>query len=91
MINSEITALRSSLGNNGSILVTDTTEITGEFIGLFALTDSTFTILATPDCTKNGDTTAVVAADWGTITAGTFLPTRITACTRLTGLFMLIK
>ena len=71
MLNNELNALRSSLGNNGGILLTDTTAITGEFVGLIALEDSVFTTLTTPEFTKNGTLTALTGADWGTVTAGT--------------------
>ena len=71
----------SSMGVKGGILVTDTTAITGEFRAVVAITDCTFTTLTTPNVTKNGTVTAATGADWGTLTAGNQILTKITACT----------
>ena len=81
----------SSMGGNGSILVTDTTVITGEFRAMKILTDATFTTLTTPNITKNGSVTAVVGADWGTLTEDSVIETKITACTLATGKVLLYK
>lgn len=84
-------ATLSSMGIKGGILLTDTTAITGEFRAIKALTDCTFTTLTTPNVTKNGTTTAVVGADWGTLTQGDTILTKITACTLATGTALLFK
>lgn len=84
-------ATLSSMGIKGGILLTDTTAITGEFRAIKALTDCVFTTLTTPNVTKNGDVTPVTGADWGTLTAGDTILTRITACTLSSGTALLFK
>lgn len=78
-------AIRSSLGNKGGIVLTDTTAITGEFVAIKAITDCTFTTLTTAGFTKNGTVTAMTAADWGTLEAGSTILAKITACTLASG------
>lgn len=82
--------LISSMGLKGGILVTDTTAITGKFRAIKAITDCTFTTLTTPLITKNGETTAVTGADWGTLSSGDTILTEITACTLATGKALLV-
>lgn len=84
-------ATLTSMGLKGGILITDTTAITGEFRAIKAVTDCTFTILTTPNLTKNGTVTAVVGADWGTLSAGDTILTKITACTLASGTALLFK
>jgi len=91
MINSEIGGLRSTLGNNGGIMLTDTTAVTGEFTCAYIIADATFTLLTTPEYTKNGVVTAVEGSDWGTMSAGSIIPARITACTLASGKVLLVK
>jgi hypothetical protein len=80
----------SSMGANGSILVTDTTAITGSFRALQVITDCVFTTLTT-DITKNGIVTATTGSDWGTLSAGSVIYGRITECTLLSGKVQLFK
>jgi hypothetical protein len=68
----------SGFGQKGAILLTDTTEITGNFKIIMVLADAVFNTL-TSDITKNGTTTAAVGSDFGTITKGTILYGRFTA------------
>jgi hypothetical protein len=84
-------AILSSMGIKGGILITDTTAITGEFRAIVALTDCTFTTLTTPNVTLNGDSAATSGSDWGTLTAGLQILTKITACTLATGTAYIIK
>lgn len=81
----------STMGVKGSIVVTDTTAITGEFRAAHALTDCVFSVLTTPNVTKNGTVTAMTGADWGTLEAGGDILTRITACTLTSGKVQLFK
>ena len=57
------------LGHTGPIILTDTTEVTGSFKKIQALTATVFATL-TSNYTKNGATTAAAAADFGTLAAG---------------------
>ena len=80
----------SAMGANGSIMVTDTTAITGTFRALLVLEDCTFTTLTT-DVTKNGIVTLAVGSDWGTKSAGDVIYAKITACTLASGKVQLFK
>ena len=80
----------SAMGANGSILVTDTTAITGTFRALLVVEDCTFTTLTT-DVTKNGIVTATVGSDWGTQVTGNVIYAKITACTLASGKVQLFK
>lgn len=84
-------AILSSMGMKGAVLITDTTAVTGEFRGMKVIADATFTLLTTPNVTKNGPTTAVVAADWGTLSENSVIETKITACTLTSGKVLLYK
>jgi hypothetical protein len=81
----------TSIGAKGGILITDTTAITGEFRAIKAYTDCTFTTLTTPNLTKNGVVTAVTGGDWGTLSQGDDITTKITACTLASGKALLYK
>jgi hypothetical protein len=80
----------TAMGQKGSILVTDTTAITGKFRTIQVVTDAIFTTL-TSDITKNGTVTASVAADFGTLSAGTVLYGKFTAITLTSGKVILYK
>jgi len=80
----------TSMGQKGSVLVTDTTAITGAFRTIQVITDCTFTTL-TSDITKNGIVTASTGADFGTLTAGTVIYGKFTAITLATGKVILYK
>ena len=79
---------KSGFGQNGAILVTDTTAITGKFRIIVVLADTVFATL-TSDITKNGATTASAAADFGTVTKGTVLYGKFTAVTLTSGTVLL--
>ena len=68
---------KSGFGHNGGIILTDTTEITGNFRIILVLADAVFATL-TSDITKNGTSTASAAADFGTVTKGIALYGRFT-------------
>lgn len=85
MISSLMDAMRSSLGNKGGMVLTDTTAVTGNFVAILALTDCTFTTLTTPTVTKNGVVTAMTGADWGTLAEGSVIYAKITAVTLTSG------
>ena len=91
MIASIMDGTRTSFGNNGGVLLTPGTAVTGEWSCAYILEDSTFTTLTTPDTFKNGVVTNAVGADWGTMIAGSLVPARITACTLATGKVLLVK
>jgi hypothetical protein len=80
----------SEYGQNGAILVNDTTAITGNFRRIYALENTTFTTL-TSNYTKNDATTAAAAADFGTLAAGLSLYGKFTAVTLATGSVILYK
>lgn len=79
---------KSGMGQNGGILLTDTTAVTGKFRIILVLADAVFTTL-TSDITKNGTTTAAAAADFGTVTKGTVLYGKFTAVTLTSGTVLL--
>lgn len=89
--NREADVIFTTMGLKGGILVTDTTAITGEFRALKVISDAAFTTLTTPNLTKNGIVTAVVGADWGTLSEGSVIETKITACTLASGKVYLYK
>jgi len=62
----------SGFGQNGAILLTDTTEVTGKFRIILVLADAVFATL-TSDITKNGTSAAAAATDFGTVSKGTVL------------------
>lgn len=80
----------SAMGQKGSILVTDTTAITGTFRIIQVISDATFTTL-TSDITKNGIITASTGVDYGTLSAGTVLYGKFTAITLSAGKVILYK
>jgi len=80
----------TEFGQNGVVLVNDTTVITGNYRIMLVLTDATFTTF-TSNYTKNGEVTAMAGADLGTLTAGTKLSGKITAVTLATGSVFLVK
>lgn len=82
--------IASGIGQNGAILVTDTTAVTGNFRIIQVLENTAFTLL-TSDMKKNGATTAAAAADFGTVTAGTVLYGKFTAVTLTSGKVILYK
>lgn len=83
-------ATLSMAGQNGAIIVTDTTAITGNFRAIYVLADTIFATL-TSDITKNGSVTAAVAADFGTVPTGTTLYGKFTAVTLTSGKVILYK
>ena len=80
----------TSMGQNGVVLVDDTTAITGKYRIMIVQKDATFTTF-TSNYTKNGEVTAMVGADLGTLTKGTVLSGQITAVTLATGSVFLVK
>jgi len=80
----------TNMGQKGAILVTDTTSITGNFRKIQALTNTAFTTL-TSNITKNGDSTAAVAADFGTLAAGHVIYGKFTTVKLTSGIAILYK
>ena len=80
----------SEMGQNGAILLNDTTSVTGKFRRIYAITNATFTTL-TSDITKNGATTAAVGADFGTLAAGISLYGKFTVVKLAGGSVLLMK
>lgn len=80
----------SDKGQKGAILLTDTTSVTGNFRKIQALTNTAFTTL-TSNITKNGDSTAAVAADFGTLAAGQIIYGKFTTVKLTSGIALLYK
>lgn len=80
----------SAMGQKGSILISDTTAITGNFRTVQVIADATFTTL-TSEMTKNGVSTLATGTDYGTVSAGTTLYGKFTAITLATGKVILYK
>lgn len=81
---------KSEMGQNGGILLNDTTEVTGNFRRIYAITNAVFTTL-TSDITKNGDVTAATGADFGTLAAGLSLYGKFTVIKLASGSVLLMK
>lgn len=81
--------IASDYGARGGIILTDTTAVTGEFMGMRVLSDAVFTTLTT-NFTKNGTVTAMVAADWGTLPEGFTLGAKITSVKLTSGKVQLL-
>ena len=77
-------------GQNGGILLTDTTAITGNFTTMIVLETATFTTLTT-GFTLNDATTPSTGSDWGTLYEGAIISGRITAVTLATGKVLLVR
>lgn len=82
--------VQDNSGQNGVIMLTDTTAVTGNFRAIYVLADAVFSTL-TSDITKNGTSTAAVAADFGTVYQGTTLYGKFTAVTLTSGKVILYK
>lgn len=82
--------METGYGQNGGILLTDTTAITGNFTMMVVLETSTFTTLTTR-YTLNDATTASTGADWGTLYEGAIISGDITAVTLATGKVLLVR
>ena len=80
----------TAMGMKGSIFLTDTTAITGDFRTIYVYADAVFSLF-TSDITKNGTDTAVVAADFGIVPVGTMLYGKFTAVTLTSGKVILYK
>lgn len=80
----------TAMGQKGSIVLTDTTPITGSFRTIQVIADCTFTVL-TSNTTKNGTVTAATGADYGTLSNGTIIYGKFTAITLATGKVILYK
>ena len=80
----------SAYGQDGGMILDDTTAITGKFRIMVVMSDATFTTLTT-EYTKNGTATLAVGADWGTLSAGFVLVGKITACTLTSGSVLLLN
>jgi hypothetical protein len=80
----------SGFGQNGAILLTNTTEITGKFRIILVLADAVFATL-TSDITKNGTAVLAVAADFGTVTKGTTLYGHFTTIKLTSGTVLVYK
>lgn len=74
----------TELGQNGVILLTGTSEVSGNFRKITALTNATFTTL-TSDITANDDSTAAIGSDFGTLAAGLSICGKITTVKLATG------
>lgn len=82
----------TALGQKGKIILTDTTAITGVKIrAIQCLSDTVFTTLTDTTSTTNGIETTAVAADYGTVPAGTVLYGKFTAVTLTSGRVILYK
>lgn len=81
---------KSEMGQNGGVLLTDTTTVTGNFRRIYAITNAAFTTL-TSDITKNGTVTAATGADFGTLAAGLSLYGKFTAVKLASGSVLLMK
>lgn len=75
-------------GQGTVVILTDTTEITGNFTKIQVLSNAVFTTL-TSNITKNGIVTASVAADFGTVSAGTILLGKFTTIKLTSGTVIL--
>ena len=64
-------------GQGTVILLNDTTQATGDFKEIYVVANAVFNTL-TSNVTKNGISTAAVAADFGTVAAGTTLKGKFT-------------
>lgn len=80
---------QTEMGQNGGVLMTDTTAVTGNWRKMVVLTNAAFTTLTT-EYTKNGISFAAAAADWGTLAAGTVICGRITAVKLTSGCVLLM-
>lgn len=80
----------SDMAQKGAIILTDTTSITGNFRKIQALTATVFNTL-TSNITKNGDSTAAVAADFGTLAAGHVIYGKFTTVKLTSGIAILYK
>jgi hypothetical protein len=80
----------SEMGQNGGILLTDVTSVTGKFRRIYAITNAAFTTL-TSDITKNGIVTAAAGADFGTLAAGISLYGKFTVVKLASGSVLLMK
>ena len=80
----------SDRGQKGGVLLDDTSAITGTFRKILVLTDTVFTTL-TSEYTHNDTSTLAVAADWGTLYAGTELDGVFTAVTLTSGSVLLVE
>lgn len=83
---------RTSMGDDGGILITDTTAITGNFYAMEVVKDCVLGTFTTPNVTKNGTSTATTKDDWGpNLSAGTIILAKITAVTLVSGTVLLYK
>jgi hypothetical protein len=80
----------TAIGQKGAILLTDTTQVTGNFRKIQALTATIFTTL-TSDITKNGTTTPAAGADFGTLAAGHIIYGKFTTVKLTSGIAILYK
>lgn len=79
----------SEMGQNGGMLITDTAAHTGKWRTMIVLTNASFTTF-TSNYTKNSATTLAVAADWGTLAAGTMMSGKFTAVTLAGGSVLMV-
>lgn len=80
----------TGFGQEGGILLTDTTAIEGNFRMMVVMSDATFTTLTT-EYTKNGTSMETVGADWGTLPEGFVISGKITAVTLASGSVLLVN
>ena len=76
--------VKSSLGGNGAVLITDTSAITGNFRMIYTITETVFSVL-TADHTTNDLLTQSVGSDYGTFPADRWIYGDITAITLTSG------
>ena len=81
---------KSAYGQNGGMLISDTTAHTGKWRTMVVLSDATFTTLTT-EYTKNGVATLAVGSDWGTLPARTHISGKFTAVTLSSGSVLMIN
>jgi len=82
--------MHTELGQNGGMLIADTTAHTGRWRKMIVIANAAFTTLTT-EYTKNDATTPAVAADWGTLSAGTVLYGKFTAVTLSDGSVLMLE
>lgn len=70
---------------NTGVVITTTTPVTGVFTSILVLSNAVFTTLTSQGHTKDGSVTQAVAADYGTVNAGTVLYGTFTAITLTSG------
>jgi len=90
MSNRQTQLIEFGSGQNGAVLINDTTVITGNFRMIYTLTQTVFSVL-TADHTTNDSSTQSVGADYGTVPANEWIYGDITAITLTSGSVLAYK